>query len=56
MLPDDLPGEFVSAQKSIDRVVTDTALVVGQVRHRIIGWGGEKKLTVIKSIDGHTNN
>jgi hypothetical protein len=56
MLPDDLPAQFVAVQKSIDRIVTDTAFVVGKVRHRIIGCAGEKKLTVVKSIDGHRDN
>jgi hypothetical protein len=53
MLPNDLPSQLITAKQAINRVMTETFAVIGKMRHRVIGLGGQNKLTPVDSIDTH---
>jgi hypothetical protein len=56
MFPNNVSGQFVPAQQPIDRIVTEAFAVICKMRHGEVGLSGDKKLTIIDSIDAHMIN
>jgi hypothetical protein len=56
VLPDDLPGQLISAQQAVHGIVTEPLAVIGEVGHREVALSRKKKLAIVDSIDAHVKN